>query len=218
MDYKKVQKRKFIRNAVIVTISLAIVAFVLNIAPGYQRDKSEDKINLVINQYNVTDNLIKDIYVNDKGTIYLSEEDVHDLFDNTIYYDERYNEVITTSNTKVASMVINQKQMTVNGTDVTISDPAIKKNGAIYIPISEMELVYNLEIEYIKDSNTAVIDELYKGMIVANISKNTELKYKPRELSKDVAKLKQGERVYCFYTTSKGWRQIRTENGAVRIH
>lgn len=44
----KIQKRKFIRNVIIGIISLIIVAFIINIAPGYKRDKYRNVINLVI--------------------------------------------------------------------------------------------------------------------------------------------------------------------------
>jgi len=218
MEHTKIQKRKFIRNTAIVVICLSLAAYILNLAPGYERDKFKDKTNLVINEDSITEGLVHDVYVNNNGAIYLSEKDVSNLFDSTLYYDTKYDEVITTSDTKVAIMGINQNQMTVNGTAVPLSAPVIRRDGLIYIPISEMDLIYNIETEYVQSTNIAVIDELGKGQIAANVTDNTELKYKPRGLSKNVTKLSQGEKVYCYYTASNGWRQIRTENGEVRIY
>ena len=62
MNHVKVQKKKFIRNIIIGLVSLAVVAFILNIAPGYKRDKFKDKINLIINEENITEELLEDIY------------------------------------------------------------------------------------------------------------------------------------------------------------
>jgi len=50
-------------------------------------------------------------------------------------------------------------------------------------------------------------------MIVADVAKETTLRYKARSLSKNVGTVKKGEKVSCFYTTSKGWRLIRTSEG-----
>ena len=78
-----------------------------------------------------------------------------------------------------------------------------------------MALVYNIKIDYIKETNRVVIDKLDTGMIKALVLEDTNVKFKPRALSKNIKKLQQGETVSCFYTTSKGWRQIRTSDGII---
>lgn len=67
-------------------------------------------VNLIINEENRTEYLAHDIYVNENETVYMSEEDVKNIFDSTIYYDEKYNQIITTSDTKVANIAINEKK------------------------------------------------------------------------------------------------------------
>lgn len=215
---KRIKDMKFLRNIIIGIVSLLIVAMIINIAPGYKRDKYTNVINLVLNEENRTEDLKNDIYVNGNGTIYISEEDIKNLFDATIYHDQKYNQIITTSNTKVANIVINEKQMIVNNSEVSMLDSVIKINDNIYLPISDMSIVYNINIKYVKETNKVIIDKLNEGMIKAKITEETKIKYKPKALSKNVGNLKQGETVSCFYTTSKGWRQIRTENGILRIY
>lgn len=145
----------------------------------------------------------------------MSEEDVKNIFDSTIYYDEKYNQIITTSDTKVANIAINEKKMTVNNSNISMLDSIIRIDNNIYLPISDMEIVYNIKISYIENTKRVVIDELDTGMIRATGSENTDIKFKPRGLSKNIGILKQGEIVNCFYTTSKGWRQIRTSEGII---
>ena len=58
----KIQKRKFIRNIIIGIIALLVVAFIINIAPGYKRNKYQDVTNLVIGDENVTETLHNPIY------------------------------------------------------------------------------------------------------------------------------------------------------------
>lgn len=211
----KAKKLKFMRNVIVGVIALLIAAFIINIAPGYKRDKYKDVVNLIIDEHNVTENLKNMLYINENKTVYMSEEDVRELFDENIYYDQEYNQIITTSYTKVANIEIEEKQMNVNDSKVNMLDAIIKINDKIYLPISDMELVYNIKIKYIEETNRVVIENLNRGLIKATVTDNASIKFKQRSLSKDVGEVVKGEQVSCYYTTSRGWRQIRTENGTV---
>ena len=211
----KAKKLKFMRNVIVGVIALLIAAFIINIAPGYKRDKYKDVVNLIIDEHNVTEDLKNMLYINENKTVYMSEEDVRELFDENIYYDQQYNQIITTSYTKVANIEIEEKQMNVNDSKVNMLDAIIKINDKIYLPISDMELVYNIKIKYIEETNRVVIENLNKGLIKATVTDNASIKFKQRSLSKDVGEVVKGEQVSCYYTTSRGWRQIRTENGTV---
>ena len=211
----KAKKLKFMRNVIVGVIALLIAAFIINIAPGYKRDKYKDVVNLIIDEHNVTEDLKNMLYINENKTVYMSEEDVRELFDENIYYDQEYNQIITTSYTKVANIEIEEKQMNVNDSKVNMLDAIIKINDKIYLPISDMELVYNIKIKYIEETNRVVIENLNRGLIKATVTDNASIKFKQRSLSKDVGEVVKGEQVSCYYTTSRGWRQIRTENGTV---
>lgn len=211
----KAKKLKFIKNITVGVVALLIAAFIVNIAPGYKRDKYKDVVNLIVDEHNVTEELKNMLYINENKTVYMSEEDVRKFFDENIYYDEQYNQIITTSNTKVANIEIEKKQMNVNDSKVNMLDAIIKINDKLYLPISDMELVYNIKIKYIEETNRVVIESLNRGLIKATVTENTNIKFKQRSLSKDVGEVVKGEQVSCYYTTSRGWRQIRTENGIV---
>lgn len=113
---KKEQKEKshLIRNILISFIALGIVTFILMVAPNYTRNDITDKINLIINNNNVTSVLKRDIFIDEKGVVYLSKQDLANFFDKYITYDKQYNQIITTSETKVATLEIGKKSMTVN--------------------------------------------------------------------------------------------------------
>lgn len=211
----KIQTAKFIRNIIIGIIALMIVAFIINIAPGYRRNKYSNVINLVIGEENVTEQLKHPIFKDERGELYISKDDIQNLLDKTIYYDEAENMIITTSEVAVGSMVIGEKQVTINNSKNATLSTIIYENNIMYIPIKEMQSVYNIELQYIEESDILVIDSLNKGMIKAEATEETVIRYKQRSLSKEVGKLKPGEVVSAFYTTSKGWRQIRTEDGTV---
>lgn len=211
----KIQKMKFIRNIIIGVTALFIVAFIINIAPGYKRNKYKEVINLVIMDENVTEKLKNPICKDEDGGIYLSKEDMMQFFDENLYYDEEYERIITTSNISVGSMKVGEKIICINNSMHDTLYSVINNNNIIYIPIQEMEMVYNINVEYIKDNNIVVIDKLDEGLIKAEADTKTDIRLKPRGLSKKVGTLKKGDNVSAFYTTSKGWRLIRTKDGIV---
>lgn len=210
-----VHNKRFRRNILIGVIALLVVAFIINTAPGYRKNKYADITNLVITNENITDKLIYKIYINDKDTIYIAKDDLNNLFDKTIYYDEIDNTVIITSDSSIASMKIGEKALTINGANIQTIDTIMYIENIMYIPISELENVYNISVKYMKDSNIVVIDDLSKGIETAETSDNTKLKFRPRGLSKTLKNISKNERVYVFETTRKGWRLIRTEDGVI---
>ena len=214
MKVKK-QKTKFIRNVIIGVIALHIVAFIINIAPGYKRNRFKGVTNLVIGEENVTEKLNNPVYKDEDGYIYLSKEDIKLLFDKTIYYDDTEKMLITTSETASGSMIIGENVITINGSTRSTFSTIIYRDNIMYIPIQDFTAIYNIEVKYLEEPNIVVIDKLNEGMIMAQTKIDTKIRFKQRSLSKKVGTLHVGEEVYAFYTTSKGWRQIRTIDGTV---
>lgn len=212
---KKKQNLKFVRNIIIGILALFVVAFIVNTAPGYKRDKYKNLINLVIGDENVTEKLQKPIYKDNNGAIYISKEDIQELLDKTLYYDENEKMVIATSEVSVASMKIGESKINIKGTTVDTLGELVEKEGTIYIPIKDFKTVYNIEIKFLEDQNVVIIDKLNEGMIKAEAEKKVKIRYKQRSLSKKIGTLNVGDTVSAFYTTSKGWRLIRTEDGIV---
>lgn len=205
---------KTILKIIIVGVMLIIVAAILMIAPNYIKDKNANKLNLIINNNNVTAKLKNEIFINENGVIYLSKDDAENYFDGQIYYDKENNQIITTSDTKVAVISTQEKKMTINGSEKQLIDTAVRKDGKIYIPISEMGGVYNIEISKIKGANVVTIDSLDRELIKADVNKNVSVKYKAKVLSKTVEKLKTGDKV-VWISESNGWAKIRTSKGQI---
>lgn len=105
--------------------------------------------------------------------------------------------------------------MIINGVKQNLNSKVLQKDGVIYIPISELELVYNISVDYIEETDVVVIERLNQGLIKAEVEEGAKLKYKPRSISKKVGEIEAGETVSCYYTTSKGWRLIRKEDGTL---
>ena len=98
--------KKNIIKVLVVIILLMIAIAILKIAPNYIRDEIKNKVNLVINNSNVTASLQNDIYIDENDVIYLSKEDIDNFFDEYVYYDKKYNQIITTSENKIATLEV----------------------------------------------------------------------------------------------------------------
>lgn len=200
---------------VVVALFMFAVATVINIAPNYIRNEITDKVNLIINNSNVTKSLKQDIFIDENDTVYISTKDIENFFDDNIYYDNEYDLLITSSDTKIATLKLNENEMEVNGAKQTIYASAIEKDGEFYIPFSEMTNVYNVEVTYIKDKNIITIDSLDREQKKGNSPKNLKVKYLPTTFSKTIDKIKKGDSVIVISEDEDGWVKIRTQNGKI---
>lgn len=212
------RKNKTFLKIIIVLVFLVAIIFTLTIAKNYLRDDITDKTNLIINNSNVTTSLKKEI-LQEGDIIYLSKQDVENFFDPYIYYDEKYNQIITGSSTKLAAIPMQGNFIEVNSASQKVKGVAIKKEDTYYIPFSELEDVFQVKVTHIKEKNTVVIDSLDKSYSVATASKNISVKYKPSFFSRTVEKIKAGETLVIAnrqdYPVPDGWTRVRTSNGTL---
>ena len=211
---EKMKKENVIKRIVIVLILLAIAVFVLIKAQNYLKEKTDETINLVINNNNVTARLKHEVKIKD-GTIYLSMHDVENFFDKYIHIEEDTGEIVTTYETKMASLGLNSNKVTINGSVKKINAGAIQEDDVIYLPMSEMTDVYNMEIANIEQNKIITIDSLNREQIKAYAKSNLSVKWKNEIFSKTVDKVKKGDIVILISEDEKGWAKIRTENGEV---
>jgi glycoside hydrolase family 18 len=210
------EKSKILSKIIITAFALVLVAVVLITAKNYLRDDITDRTNLVINHNNVTSRLQREntqVYIDENGNVYLSMDDIENFFDKYIYIDEKYNMIVTTSDTKQATIGIDKKELSINGSKLDLSAPVIQRNGEYYLPISELTKVYNIDVNYHKDSDILTIDSLDRSYITMTSSKNMSVKYKAKGFSRTVDKVKKGESVVLVSKLENGWAKIRTQKG-----
>lgn len=206
---------KIVKKIIIIFVFISLVAVVINLAPNYIRKEIKDKINVIINNNNVTTSMKYDAFIDENEIIYISTKDIANFFDEDIFYDNKYDQIITSSETKLAVLPINEKEIYINSTKSKIYGAAIKKDGNFYLPFSEMEKVYNIEVKYIKETNTITIDSLDREQKNGNASKDVSIKYRPTIFSKTVDKIKKGESVIIIEQLDTGWLKVRTKLGNI---
>lgn len=207
------QSNKTFRKLIVVALFLVCILFVLKYAYNYVRNDVTGKTNLIINNNNITTSLKKDVIV-ENGVVYIAKEDISNFFDPYIYYDSKYNQIITGSDTKIATIVIGEKKMTNNGSTVDISATIIERNGTYYIPFSVLNDIYHVKISFIEETDTVVIDSLNRKFVVADSSKNNSIKQSRTMISRTVDKVEKGDNLVVVTDSSKdGWVKVRTDSG-----
>lgn len=209
----KGKKQNAIKKVIIAVIAIIITFLViLFLSNEIVLDKNK-KTNLVINNNNVTINLKNDIIIED-DVIYLSKQDIANFFDKYIYEDESTNQIITTYDKKIATIGFDENTININGSNKQIYAHAIKRDNIIYLPISEMHDVYDVEIENIEYSKVITMDSLSKEKKNAILKSNVSVKSSTNLISKTVDKIKKGSSVTIISNNGK-YSKIRTENGKI---
>lgn len=206
---------KLIFNIFIVLVFLTLLGGVFYLSPNYIREDYDGKTKVLINNNNVTLKMKNDVYIDENNNVFLSLADVRNYFDKYIEYDKENGSIVTTSEINIAKMSTKDNKITINGQEEELNSSAIEKNETIYLPFSEIsEKVYDVDLEYIKDTNTIIIDSLDRKQEVANTTKETKLKYKPQTLSGTLEKLEANEQVVYIEETNN-WAEVRSKDGTI---
>ena len=206
---------KLIFNIFIVLVFLALLGGVFYLSPNYIREDYDGKTKVLINNNNVTLKMKNDVYIDENNNVFLSLADVRNYFDKYIEYDKENGSIVTTSEINIAKMSTKDNKITINGQEEELNSSAIEKNETIYLPFSEIsEKVYDVDLEYVKDTNTIIIDSLDRKQEVANTTKETKLKYKPQTLSGTLEKLEANEQVVYIEETNN-WAEVRSKDGTI---
>ena len=214
MSVEEVEKKKKIIIRTGITILAIIVLFIIAmIANNYIILDNNTTTNLIINNTNVTSNLRNEI-IQEDGVIYLSEDDIANFFDKYIYLEEENNKVITTYNKKIAEVSLEENVININGADKTTSAHAMERDGVIYIPISEMTEVYDIEIGNIEETKIITMDSLDEEQKKAIVTSNLAVKSSTNFIARTVDRVEEGEAVVVI-SSDGNYSRIRTENGKI---
>lgn len=207
---------KVLLKLFVVLVILAGIAFGIKFGPNYMSKEITDKTNLVINYSNVTGRMKQDVII-ENDVIYLSLNDIMNYYDKHAYYDKQYNQIVTSSDTKLAVLKIGENNITINGEPKNIKGAAFEKDGIYYLPVSEMEEVYNIKVA--KKDNKVIIESLDRKLTTATANKKIAIKYKPIIFSKTLEKVDEKEKVVIAEVEANalpnGWVKVRTEKGTI---
>lgn len=209
---KKKTKKSIKGKNIIILLVIIILFFIILRVINNNKIKVPDELSLIIDNQNITYSLENNIVIYE-NTVYISMEDVQRNLDSTIYLEEDTNYIITTSDKKVAKLELDNSEIEINGANVEINGQAFKtEEGTIYIPISELGNVYDMDFSYIKESKNITIDYYANELIKAYAKKNISIKKEKSGSSDTIAKVKKGDWV-IYIEEDDGWAKIRTQSG-----
>lgn len=209
-----IEKKKKIITRTFFTIIALIVIFVVGMfASDFIILDNNKETNLVINNNNVTSYLKNQVLIED-GIIYLSKPDIANFFDKYIYEEKEENKIITTYEKKIATIGFEENKININGSNKNIYAHAVKKDGVIYLPISEMKDVYDVEISNIEKTKVVTMDSLKREQKKAIVTSSTSVKSSTNFIAKTVDRVKKGDCVIVV-SSNNGYTRVRTDNGKV---
>ena len=214
MTHEEQEKKKKVIIRTFFTIVALIVLFTIAmIANNYIILDNNKVTNLVINNRNVTSDLKNNVLI-ENNIIYLSEDDVQNFFDKYLYIEEENNKFITTYDKKIAEIGFDENEININGSNKQIYAHAINKDGINYLPISEMEDVYNIEIENIEETKVITMDSLDREQKKAVVTGSVSVKSSTNFIARTVDRLKKGETVVVI-SSEEGISRVRTPRGKI---
>ena len=205
-------KRYALIKLIVVCIFIGVAYMICDLTRYYVRPiyYKEDEIRVIINDSEVTRNLPdKALFIDEK--IMLSFDTIKKYFDEYIYFDEKYQTVIITSDVDVVKLKLDEKKININGNVSDIKTAACKIEEDIYVPIEEVQDVYNIEVLNNEKIIITTNDVNYKKIEIENKGK---VKLYKRETSLTTSKLKSKDIITVFETDEeKGYSRVRTVNG-----
>lgn len=198
-----------------IVFCIIIICIFIKIANNFIILDKNKTTNVIINNKNITSNMKNNIIIQD-DVIYMSKQDIANFFDKYIYQDKDTKKIITTDDKKIAEVEVNNNVININGSDKKIASGAIEKDGQIYLPLSEMKDVYNIEISNIEKTKVITIDSLNKEQKKAIVNDSTAVRSSSKFLAKTIDRVKKGDTVVVV-SEDGGYTRIRTKNGKLGV-
>lgn len=210
------QKRKLnklkVRRCLIVLITILLLIITI-VCSKINKEKNRYKeLSILLNNEFIE--LINKPIIDDNKNIFFSKEDIQDIFDKTIYYNEAEKELITTYNTHIALLKVDEEYAEINDETIELKGKLHEIDDKIYVPLTDLANVYDLDIIYSQKSNRIIVDSTLKEKKEASITKKTKVENKKGLFGKKIDKLIIGDVVTVLETDGK-YKKIRTPLGNI---
>lgn len=207
----KKQSKKLNVKRCIMTFLILLAIIILFFSIIGKNDKYEELTILFNNKFI---ELSDEVIIDENQNIFFSKDDIQKIFDDTIYYNDAEKELITTGNTYVALLKVDEKYALINDENVELKDKLREKNKEIYVPLNDIQTVYDVEVSYSSKTNRIIIDSTLNKKVEANLVKRAKLKNRKGLFGKKIENLIVGNKVTILEEDGK-YKKIKTENGNI---
>ena len=149
--------------------------------------------------------------------IYLPVELVHDYIDKYIFWDEKKDKLIITTESKVIRMQTDSLNYYINDHKTKLNLPVQKIDSKIYIPEDFIKSIYPVDISYDSKNKILLINLKEKSHLTAKIKNKTNLRYEPDKKSCITDRLSKNETVFVFDNKNKNnkYTKVRSQSGLI---
>ncbi len=208
---RKLNKLKVRRCLIVFFAILLLIIGIITVKINKEKNRYKDLTILLNNEFI---NLKNEPIIDADKNIFFSKEDIQNIFDNTLYYNEVEKELITTYNSHVALLKIDEEYAEINDETIELKGKMQEIDKKIYVPLTDLAIVYDLDIVYSQKSNRIIMDSILKSKVEASISKKTKVETKKGIFGKKIDKLIIGEVVTVLEKDGK-YTKIRTPLGNI---
>lgn len=205
INFNKINKTKCLT-------AIGIIIFLIIIMSITSKSEKYPDLTVMLDNEEI-ETLIKP-EIDEDGNIFFSESDVKNLFDDTIFYNDINEELITTYNKHVALLKVGSETGTINDEEVSLKGKLKIENGTIYLPISDLADVYDIEVFYSHKSNRIVIDSLNKEKSEVIVKQRTGLKKSKGLFGKKIETLIIGDKLMVLEDLGK-YKKVRSSTGNI---
>ncbi len=206
---KKLNKFKVKCSILIIILLIFIIIFGFNLI----RKNREKELTILLNNEFIE--TINKVIIDDEKNIYFSKDDIQKIYDETIYFNEAEKELITTYNTHVALLKIDESYSLIDDENVELKGKLKEDNNLVYLPITDLEKVYDIELEYAENNNRIIIDSILKEKKEAYIVKKGKITEKKGFFNgRNLENVIIGDKVVILEENGK-YTKVRTRLGNI---
>lgn len=227
MSNKSKSFMQIIAKLVVISVLLGITIFLFQIAPYYKESEKFDPnvVRVTIDDKDVTNSLPDEVFLED-DIIMMSAETLMKYFKPYVYYDNKYDTVIITSDVDVVKIKNGTNIMNVNGVDESLSGSTqIKETKAesgekdyiVYVPINSLQKIFDITVDFNEKVNVTTPNSLTR-MKVVTVEDKTRVRTYKKEFSRNNGYAKKNEKLYIFDPNDKtddGYVKVKNERGDI---
>ena len=191
---KKKMPKKPMQRIYVMLFFVCIVLFVIIVSNNVQTEKHKNIFYYNGEKVKLSDEIEKDKKTENQNGEYIyfmTMADIKNIFDNNLIYEETKGQIITTNDTHVGMITIDNNIMNLNGSEITLPKAPYKKKGKIYIPIDAIKDIYELDVKTFE--NKVSLFSKSKKYEIFKLKSEEKLKSIPSLIGGDITKVSNSE-------------------------